>query len=102
MCEVCGDFVRRRVVRGVWPSVAHSLESLAPGGLQAGLLYHHTATCKLQLKLLETVGILPELLQVVNLTPLPYSVALSLPSAPPSLPLSSLTPRLSLLNLTDQ
>ena len=65
MCEVCGDFVRRRVVKGVWPVIAQSLTSLATGSEGADSLYQRTVTCKLQLKLLEAVGILPGKLQVL-------------------------------------
>ena len=65
MCEVCGDFVRRRVVKGVWPVIAHSLTNLSSGGKHSVPTYRYTVTYKLQQKLLESVGVLPVKLQVV-------------------------------------
>lgn len=65
MCEVCGDFVRRRVVKGVWPVIAQSLTNLASGSKNSGPTYRYTVTYKLQRRLLETVGVLPVKLQVI-------------------------------------
>lgn len=65
MCDVCGDFVRRRVIKGVWPVIARALTNLATGSRSSGPMYRHTVTCKLQHKLLETVGVLPVRLQVM-------------------------------------
>ena len=65
MCNVCSDFVRRRVVKGVWPGIAQSLTELSVGSEGAEGLYHQTVRCKLQKKLLETVAVLPEKLQVL-------------------------------------
>lgn len=65
MTEVCGDFVRRRVVKGVWPVIAKSLTSLVAGSRNSDQrVYQFTAVFKLQRKMLHTIGVLPVKLQV--------------------------------------
>ena len=39
MCDVCREFLRKRVVQRVWSPLIHSLASLAPKSLNAGKLY---------------------------------------------------------------
>jgi hypothetical protein len=64
MCEVCGDFIRRRAVKGVWPVIAQSLTGLAEGSRGSAAVYQHSVACKLQMKMLETVAVLSVKLQV--------------------------------------
>ena len=66
MCEVCGDFVRKRIVKGVWPVIAQSLTNLAAGSKGSDRLYQYTVTCRLQQMMLETVRVLPGKLQVAS------------------------------------
>ena len=67
LCEVCGDFVRRRVVEGVWPVITQSLTRLAEGSRGSGAVYQFSVSCKLQQKMLKTVAVLGVQLQVRNL-----------------------------------
>lgn len=39
MCEVCGDFVRKRVLEKVWPLLISTLEQLAPTSANSDSLY---------------------------------------------------------------
>ena len=68
LSDVCGDFVRRRVVKGVWPVIAQSLERLAGVSRGSEETYQFSMNCKLQRKMLETVGILSVRLQVGGAT----------------------------------
>lgn len=64
MVEVCREFLRRRVVKEVWPRLIGRLESLATKSANSDKLYRQTANFKLQRKLLECVGTLCEHLDI--------------------------------------
>ena len=64
LCEVCGDFVRKRVVKGVWPVIVQSLTRLAEGSRRCQDVYKFSVACKLQQKMLQTVSVLSTRLQV--------------------------------------
>ncbi|KAL5484668.1 hypothetical protein EMCRGX_G021207 [Ephydatia muelleri] len=66
MTRVCGDFLRRRVVQGVWPSLVRQLETLAKTSAQSDKLNRQTSAYKLQRKLLQNVGVLCEQLNIVT------------------------------------
>ena len=39
MSDVCRDFLRKRVVKGVWPTLVNTLQSLAPHSKGSDAMY---------------------------------------------------------------
>ena len=74
LSRVCADFVRRRVIKEVWPVVAQLLTRLAGGSRDCDSAYRFSTACRLQGKLLETAGILGANLQVSAAPSLPPAI----------------------------
>ncbi|XP_078616742.1 TELO2-interacting protein 1 homolog [Branchiostoma floridae x Branchiostoma japonicum] len=56
MGKVCGDFIRKRVVKEVWPKVTTFLTNQAKISMKAGPAYTHTVAHRLQSAILEGLG----------------------------------------------
>ncbi|XP_070560811.1 TELO2-interacting protein 1 homolog isoform X2 [Ptychodera flava] len=56
MGVVCGDFIRRRVVKDVWPNVIKFLDKQAVVSSRSGPAYKHTISYKQQLAVLNGIG----------------------------------------------
>lgn len=56
MSDVCTDFLRRRVVKEVWPKLVRLLQQLLPGSVSGVPLYHQTLECKLLRTILSVVA----------------------------------------------
>ncbi|XP_078616748.1 TELO2-interacting protein 1 homolog [Branchiostoma floridae x Branchiostoma japonicum] len=56
MGRVCGDFIRKRVVKEVWPKVTTFLTNQAKISMKAGSAYAHTVAHRLQSAILAGLG----------------------------------------------
>ncbi|CAH1239329.1 TTI1 [Branchiostoma lanceolatum] len=56
MGKVCGDFIRKRVVKEVWPKVTTFLTNQAKISIKAGPAYTHTVAHRLQSAILQGLG----------------------------------------------
>ncbi|XP_035697319.1 TELO2-interacting protein 1 homolog [Branchiostoma floridae] len=56
MGRVCGDFIRKRVVKEVWPKVTTFLTNQAKISIKAGPAYTHTVAHRLQSAILAGLG----------------------------------------------
>uniref|UniRef100_A0A452I875 TELO2-interacting protein 1 homolog n=1 Tax=Gopherus agassizii TaxID=38772 RepID=A0A452I875_9SAUR len=64
LAEKCGDFLKRRFSKDVLPKLAGSLVAQAPVSARAGPVYNHTLAFKLQLAVLQGLGLLCEKLDL--------------------------------------
>ncbi|XP_044840544.1 TELO2-interacting protein 1 homolog isoform X2 [Mauremys mutica] len=64
LAEKCGDFLKRRFSKDVLPKLAGSLVAQAPVSARAGPVYSHTLAFKLQLAVLQGLGLLCEKLDL--------------------------------------
>nr|XP_006819759.1 PREDICTED: TELO2-interacting protein 1 homolog [Saccoglossus kowalevskii] len=61
MGSICGDFIRRRVVKDIWPKLIAFLNSQSAISLKSGPAYKHTVGYKKQLAFLNGIGKLSEM-----------------------------------------
>ncbi|XP_032618311.1 TELO2-interacting protein 1 homolog [Chelonoidis abingdonii] len=64
LAEKCGDFLKRRFSKDILPKLAGSLVAQAPVSARAGPVYSHTLAFKLQLAVLQGLGLLCEKLDL--------------------------------------
>ncbi|XP_039353769.1 TELO2-interacting protein 1 homolog isoform X3 [Mauremys reevesii] len=64
LAEKCGDFLKRRFSKDVLPKLASSLVAQAPVSARAGPVYSHSLAFKLQLAVLQGLGLLCEKLDL--------------------------------------
>ncbi|XP_039592020.1 TELO2-interacting protein 1 homolog isoform X2 [Polypterus senegalus] len=66
LCEICKDFLKRRVSKEVLPKMTGSLMKQAAVSAKAGPIYTHTLAYKLQLSVLQGLGALACRLDLVD------------------------------------
>ncbi|XP_077867574.1 TELO2-interacting protein 1 homolog [Saccoglossus kowalevskii] len=64
MGSICGDFIRRRVVKDIWPKLIAFLNSQSAISLKSGPAYKHTVGYKKQLAFLNGIGKLSEMIDL--------------------------------------